>query len=51
MKENVIMKFTYQWENNELLYRALSPTSGAVGNPTTLKTSHSSELRRAEKEN
>ena len=37
MKENVIIKFTYLWVNNELLHGALSPTSGVVGNPTTLK--------------
>ena len=31
--------------------RALPPINGTLGNLTTLKTSHSSELRRAEKEN
>ena len=37
-KRNYIMKFTYQWENNELLHQALSPTSGAIGNQTASRT-------------
>ena len=32
------MKFTYQWENNELLHQALSPTSGSVENQTASRT-------------
>ena len=32
-KRNYVMKITCQWENNEQLHEALSPTSGAVESP------------------
>ena len=44
------MKFTYQWENNELLHQALSPTSGVVENQIASRTLDLSEPQEPEKE-
>ena len=44
------MKFTYQWENNELLHQALSSTSGVVENQTASRTLDLGEPREPEKE-
>ena len=49
-KRNYIMKFTYQWENNELLHQALSPTSGSVENQTASRTLDLGEPQELEKE-